>query len=117
MIASLYPLSFLHYIDPSCVLLPPKSKSRPAPNLVARIAPALATRFDVTVKVVNRHLRKATIEEWGKIRCVDSDAGDTITAFSMSTDRDDMRDTTYVRVRDFTTQIPICHLFICCNTV
>jgi hypothetical protein len=87
--------------DPSCVLLPPRSHARPANHLIASIAGALATRFDTDVATVKRHLRNLEIEEWGKVRRVDSDAGDTMIASSLVAPRDDTRDATYVRVRSF----------------
>ena len=90
--------------DPSCILLPPKSPSRPAPNLISGIAVALATRFGVSVTTVRPYLNAASVEEWGKIRRVDSDAGDTMCASAWAPVRDDLRDPTYVRV---------CLLFAC----
>ena len=85
--------------DPSCILLPPRSATRPDGNLMAAIASALATRFDSSMRLVKSHLDKARIEEWGKVRRVDSDAGDTMCASSLGVSRDDARDATYVRVR------------------
>jgi hypothetical protein len=90
-----------HSTDPSCVLLPLKSHARPANHLIASIAGALATRFDTDVATVKRHLRNLEIEEWGKVRRVDSDAGDTMIASSLVALRDDTRDATYIRVRSF----------------
>jgi hypothetical protein len=84
--------------DPSCILLPPKSKDRPAENFIASIAAALATRFDVNIAVVKNHLKSAEIEEWGKVRRIDSNAGDTMRTSSLGVIRDDTRDATYVRV-------------------
>jgi hypothetical protein len=49
--------------DPSCILLPPKSPSRPAPNLISGIAVALATRFGVSVGSVQSN--EANNEEVG----------------------------------------------------
>lgn len=42
----------------------------------------------------------ASIEQWGKVWRIDSEAGDTMCASSMIKNRDDMRDATYVRVGD-----------------
>ena len=39
----------------------------------------------------------AAIEDWGKVRRIDSDEGDTIHSASMITMGDDSRDCTYVR--------------------
>lgn len=62
------------------------------------IAAALATRFDVKVPIIRPFLHAATVQEWGRIRRVDSEAGDTMHAASMCTPRDNRRDATYVRV-------------------
>jgi hypothetical protein len=88
-------------IDPSCVLLPPHSKSRPTANLINGIAAALSTRFNKPIATIRPHLSAAVVEEWGKVRRVDSDAGDTMSASSMGVTRDDTRDATFVRVRMF----------------
>jgi hypothetical protein len=93
--------------DPSCVLMPPKSQAKPVENLIAAIAGALATRFDTNVAVVKRSLQNVEIEQWAKVRRVDSDAGDIMHASSMVASRDDTRDATYVRVRSiFTCTLP-----------
>jgi hypothetical protein len=85
-------------IDPSCVLMFPRSQTRPADYLIAGIAAALATRLDVDIHLVKGHLKNADIEEWGRVRRIDSDAGDTMRASSMIVAQDDSRDATYVRV-------------------
>lgn len=82
--------------DPTCRLLPPKSPERPA-DLTALIG-ALATRFNVTIGVVKRHLRTADIEEWGKVQRIDSDEGDVMRTAHLGSVRDDSRDATFVRV-------------------
>jgi hypothetical protein len=87
------------------VLLPPKVNNRPAPNLINGIAAALATRFDIQVKVLRPHLDAAQMEQWGKIRCIDSEAGDTMRASSLGVKCDDSRDATFVRVRGFNSSI------------
>ena len=63
------------------------------------IAAALATRFDKDIRSVRHDLRGAVVEEWGKVRRVDSDAGDTMHASALVPARDGTRDATYVRVR------------------
>lgn len=80
------------------MLLPPTNKSTPATNLVTGIAAALATRFSVPIAITKAYLKDAQVEQWGKIRRVDSDAGDTMRASSMGSTRDDSRDASYVRV-------------------
>jgi hypothetical protein len=87
------------YKDPSCILLPPRSKVWPADNMMTAIASVLATRFDTGIRLIRRLLANAEIEEWGKVRRVDSDAGDTMHASFLGVPRDDARDATYVRVR------------------
>jgi hypothetical protein len=90
------------------MLLPPKVDHGPAPNLVTGIAAALATRFDIRVDTIKPHLRAAQVQEWGKLRCIDSEAGDTMRSSSLDTNRDDSRDATYVRVSQFNCK----HLFL-----
>jgi hypothetical protein len=51
------------------------------------------------MRLVRFHLDNAHIEEWGKVRRIDSDVGDTMRASSLGLPRDDARDATYVRVR------------------
>jgi hypothetical protein len=86
--------------------MPPKSQARPADHLITGIAGALATRFNANVAVVKRCLQGAETEEWGKVRRVDSDAGDIMHASSMISLRDDTRDATYVRVRWISPYMP-----------
>ena len=88
-----------HPKDPTCVLIPPKSKLRPTEKDLSNIAGALATRFDVSITLVRKHLRSSQIEEWGGIRRVDSTAGDTMRTSLFGVSRGDARDATYVRVR------------------
>jgi hypothetical protein len=83
------------------MLLPPHSKSRPAANLINGIAAALSTRFRKPIATIRPHLGAAVVEEWGKVRRIDSDAGDTMSASSLCVTRDDTRDATFVRVRIF----------------
>ncbi len=80
------------------MLLPPKVDRQPAPNLVNGIAAALATRFNTQVNAVKPHLHAAQVQQWGKLRRIDSEDGDTMRASSLGTNRDDSRDATYVRV-------------------
>ena len=48
--------------------------------------------------LVRKHVRQVVIEEWGKVRRVDSDEGDTIRAAMMGIKQEDSRDATYIRV-------------------
>ena len=78
----------MHLLDPSCLLLPPHRAVRFAPNQINSIAAALATRFNVSIATVRPYLDDATVEEWGKLRRIDSDAGDTMWASSCCAIRD-----------------------------
>lgn len=84
--------------DPSCILLPPKAPARPPPNQIRSIAAALSTRSGKKMLAVNNALKNAIVEEWGKVRRVDSEAGDTMRSCSLGLTAEDMRDATYVRV-------------------
>ena len=48
---------------------------------------------------IRRRLNDNIIEEWGKVKRVDSDAGDTMHAFAMVKKGEDNRDASFVRVR------------------
>ncbi|KAJ7745839.1 hypothetical protein DFH07DRAFT_869646 [Mycena maculata] len=91
------PGSFSDPLYPSCVLLPPKSPVRPNPNQLKTIAAALSTRTNATMAQVNRALQDASVDEWGKVRRVDSDEGDTMCSCSLGTVAGDSRDATFVR--------------------
>ncbi|KAJ7017125.1 hypothetical protein C8F04DRAFT_1338084 [Mycena alexandri] len=82
---------------PTCILLPPRSSQRPAVNQIKSIAAALSTRSNTTMAQVNSALKDAIIEEWGKVRRIDSEAGDTMRSCSLGTAAEDSRDSTYVR--------------------
>jgi len=89
------------YEDPTCVLLPPRDPSVVPATLQVGIAAALATRFDKPINIIKEVLKVSLIDQWGKVRRTDSEAGDTMSASSLMTIRDDLRDATYVRVPEF----------------
>jgi hypothetical protein len=62
------------------------------------ITATLSTRFGLHVSTIRTHLRNARIEEWGKLKWVDSDAGDTINSSGLMKITGDCRDATFVRV-------------------
>jgi hypothetical protein len=109
-----WPFSSCFYLifptaDPTCILLPPcvivqhgaKTGNLPlSTGLSNAIATALSTRFDIPMSSVRKYLQKADIEEWGKVRRVDSEAGDTIHSSSLTQHAVDRRDATFVRVSD-----------------
>ncbi|KAG6815253.1 hypothetical protein H0H93_010446 [Arthromyces matolae] len=81
---------------PSCILLPPKSHERPTEHLQS-ITAAIATRFKVTISIARKAIAASSIEEWGKVRRVDSSEGDTFRAAGLGIIRDDSRDASFVR--------------------
>jgi hypothetical protein len=48
---------------------------------------------------ISKALKHAIVEDWGKVRRTDSEAGDTMRSCSVGTFTEDSRDATYVRVR------------------
>ncbi|KAJ7747990.1 hypothetical protein DFH07DRAFT_775934 [Mycena maculata] len=46
---------------------------------------------------VNAALKDVMVEEWGKVQCTDSEAGDTMWSCSLGTHAEDSRDATYVQ--------------------
>lgn len=88
-------------LDPSCLLLPPKVDNRPVPNLISGIVAALPTHFELHVTLLRPHLDLAQVKQWGKIRHIDSEAGDIMCASSLGIKHEDSQDTTFVRVRSF----------------
>ncbi|KAJ7733997.1 hypothetical protein DFH07DRAFT_870901 [Mycena maculata] len=89
--------SFADPTYPSCILLPPKSRADPDPSQLRSIAVALSTRSGAKIPLVNAALKNATVEEWGKVRRIDSDTGDTMRSCSLGVTAEDTRDATYVR--------------------
>lgn len=87
-----------YFVDPSCALLPPKSRTPVTVAQMRSIAAAVATRTGAKMGPVNRALKDAIIEEWGKVRRIDSDEGDTMRSCMMGVVAEDARDATYVRV-------------------
>ncbi|KIY51358.1 hypothetical protein FISHEDRAFT_37513 [Fistulina hepatica ATCC 64428] len=84
--------------DDTCILLPPRRMQPLAAGLANALVGALSTRFDVTVKRIRQHLRFDLIEEYGRVRRIDSTEGDTICAASMrDAQMEDGRDASYVR--------------------
>ncbi|KAH7879638.1 uncharacterized protein C8R40DRAFT_1200788 [Lentinula edodes] len=82
---------------PSCCLLPPKLPGPPAVSSLTPLIGALSTWFQKRVGVVRKSLEMAHIENWGKIQCIDSEAGDTMRASEARRAGDDHRDASYVR--------------------
>ncbi|KAJ7760285.1 hypothetical protein DFH07DRAFT_867862 [Mycena maculata] len=82
---------------PSCILIPPKSPAVPDSGQIRSIAAALSTCSGAKMHQVNKALKTAIVEEWGKVRRVDSEAGDTMRSCSLGITAEDTRDATHVR--------------------
>jgi hypothetical protein len=72
-------------------------------GVLKSVAAALSTRFSIPVTTIRKLLKDSTIQEWGKVRRVDSEEGDTIQSLSLGRKAIDRRDATFVRV----CQLPI----------
>lgn len=104
------------FADPSFILLPPRKPPGSVGNLdtgiLKSIAAALSTRFSIPVTNIRKLLKDATVQEWGKVRRVDSEEGDTIKSSSLGRKASDRRDATFVRVRRFLHLCYITYIFI-----
>lgn len=89
--------------DPTCTLLPPSSDTPLKSSEIRTIAAALATRLNSQIGTVKEALQDATITEYGKVRRIDSEAGDTMRSCNLCVTPEDGRDATYVRVCFFLT--------------
>ncbi len=88
-----------YQLDPTCILLPPQSgEPNISEGILKGIVAALATQFDAPVPEICKKLKETTITEWGKVRRVDSDEGDTMHVFTMVKMGDNNRDASYVWV-------------------
>lgn len=67
-------------------------------GIIKSIAAALSTRFRISVTNIRKLLKDSTVQEWGKVRRVDSEEGDTIQSCSLGRKASDARDATFVRV-------------------
>ena len=88
-------------LDPSCVLLPPRKPSVSLSSGVQKLmTTVLAARFDVSFSFIKPFLASAVIDEWGKVRRVDSDEGDTISTSNLCNSDPSVgrRDATFIRV-------------------
>jgi len=89
----------LPYLDPSCEFFSPK----PIPlesKVQKSIEEALASRFYVAKKVIQRLLKSAVVNQWGRVRVTDPDTDDMIWAAALRPKSEDQREASYVRVSD-----------------
>jgi hypothetical protein len=85
------------YLDPTCGFFSPK----PIPlesRLQKSVEDSLASRFGVAKKVIQRLLKSAVVEQWGRVRVTDPDTDDMIWAAAMRPASEDEREASYVRV-------------------
>lgn len=89
----------MFFADDSCVLLPPVMNIRPPEDFIQHaLVPALTTKFGPTVNFIRQHISDIFIEEYSRIRRIDTSAGDTMRASSRPRHVRDKRDDTWVRV-------------------
>ncbi|KAH6909680.1 hypothetical protein BKA70DRAFT_1474827 [Coprinopsis sp. MPI-PUGE-AT-0042] len=112
------PQGFSHPDYDSCMLLPPSRSGVPSDTKVALITAALVTRSlhpeatpvpvatssaqpksrrKPAIATVKKYVRDATVVEWGKVKRVDSEEGDTMATSTMGRRGNDRRDNTFVR--------------------
>ena len=87
--------SFL--LDPTCVFFSPKPTPL-EPRLQKSIEDALASRFGVAKKIIQRLLKSANVVQWGRVRVTDPDTDDMIWAAAMRPTAVDQREASYVKV-------------------
>ncbi|KAF9256770.1 hypothetical protein L218DRAFT_1022754 [Marasmius fiardii PR-910] len=93
---------FFDLAYPTCILLPPLDLTSPEVSELTPLIGASVTRFQMdvpqlTVSTVKSCLGKAKIERWGKVKCIDSDEGDTMRAVEVGKLREDNRDASFIR--------------------
>jgi hypothetical protein len=75
------------------------SKSTPLESRLQKsVEDALASRFNVVKKVIQRLLKSAVVEQWGRVRVTDPDTDDMIWAAAVRPTLEDQREASYVRV-------------------
>jgi hypothetical protein len=96
-------LSWPHFssphLDPTYQFFSPKSAPFES-RLQKSVENALASRFSVAKKVIQRLLKSAVVEQWGRVRVTDSDTDDMIWAAALRPTSEDQREASYVRVSD-----------------
>ena len=93
----LYPS--LPHPDPTCEFFSPKSIPLGS-KLQKSVEGALASRFGVGMKVIQRLLKSAGVKQWGRVRVIDQDTDDMIWAAVLRPASEDQREASYVRVSD-----------------
>ena len=83
-------------VDPTCILLPPRTATPPESSLFKKIIAALATRYNTSAAHVQRICSAECVKTWGKVRRLDG--GDTMHASGVVKPAQDSRDATFIRV-------------------
>ncbi|KAF8955507.1 hypothetical protein BDZ97DRAFT_1663982 [Flammula alnicola] len=90
--------TYAHPAYPDILLLPSSKPVTSLPSAISTgICASLSTRSGLHMGRVRELLRQSTLQEWGKVRRVDSEEGDTMHASSLASSLDDTRDATFVR--------------------
>ena len=88
-------LIYRNHTDPTCILLPPHTTDPLPSATINRIAAALATKYNVSKSIARKYV-PPTIDQYGKVRRVDSDAGDTMQASQIGKKNMDYCDATFI---------------------
>ncbi|KAF8801556.1 hypothetical protein BYT27DRAFT_7174014 [Phlegmacium glaucopus] len=86
---------FSHPAYPTCVFLPPSRKGQPSNIVIGLLASAFLPQ--VTISQAKKIVRDAEIVDWGKVKHVDSEEGDTMYASALCTLLHDSREASFVR--------------------
>ena len=86
-----------HDLDPTCQFFSPKPEPLQS-RLQKSVEDNLASRFGVAKKVIQRLLKSAVVEQWGRVQVTDPDTDDMIWAAAMRPLSEDQREASYVRV-------------------
>ena len=92
-----YIFPYSSYLDPTCEFSSPKSIPLD-PKLQKSIEKALELRFSAAKKVIQRVLKSAVVEQYGRVRVTDPDTDDIIWAAALRPSSEDEREASYVRV-------------------
>src|SRR5262245_27970138 len=96
MLCLVQSIVYLQYTDPTCVLLPPCRDGPITDSAFQKIAVCLATRFNLSVAQIRRHLEKARIKQYGKVKRLGG--GDIMNASMLVPVGEDRRDASFIRV-------------------
>ena len=100
--------------DPTCILLCPHivvqqgtGNTLLLSGLLKSITAVLLTQFGVHISTIWKYPQQATIEEWGKVQQINSDAGDIIHSSGLMKPSADHWDATFVWVSHTLLNLPL----------